>query len=35
MTNNVYTIEDWNKEASGELNPKLYQEAAHEIYSDI
>ena len=35
MTNNVYTIEDWNNEATGELNPKLFQEVDHEIYSQM
>ena len=30
---NVYTIEDWKKD--GELNPKLFQEVDHEIYSEM
>ena len=35
MTNNVYSIEDWDNEANGELNPKLFQEVDHEIYSQM
>ena len=35
MTNNVYTMEDWDNEANGELNPKLFQEFDHEIYSEM
>lgn len=35
MTNNVYTIEDWDNEATGELKPKLFQEVDHEIYSQM
>lgn len=33
--NNVYTVKDWNNEANGELNPKLFQEVEHEIYSEM
>lgn len=32
---NVYTMKDWNNEATGELNPKLFQEVDHEIYSEM
>lgn len=32
---NVYTIEDWNNEANGELNPKLFQEVDNEVYSEM
>ena len=35
MNNNVYTIEDWNNEANGELKPKLFQEVDHEIYTQM
>ena len=33
--NNVYTMKDWNNEATGELKPKLFQEVDHEIYSEM
>ena len=32
---NVYTVKDWNNEATGELKPKLFQEVDHEIYSQM
>lgn len=32
---NVYTIEDWDNEANGELNPQLFQEVDHEVYSQM
>lgn len=32
---NVYTVKDWDNEATGELNPKQFQQVDNEIYSQM